>query len=77
MSGPARPLRAARGTVLPGGGADAVDGLPRPVVEERHAPAREQIVLRLDRLEADPLAEGDYYPGDLLEDLIRAKSGQG
>ena len=29
----------------------------------------------LDRLEADPLAEGDYYPGDLLEAVLRVPAG--
>jgi hypothetical protein len=30
------------------------------------------IPLALEHLEADPLAEGDYYPGDLLEMVLKA-----
>jgi len=30
--------------------------------------------IALERLSADPLAEGDYYPGDLLASVLRADS---
>src|SRR5262245_23006668 len=33
------------------------------------------VPLAIDRLEEDPLVEGDYYPGDLLISLLRAESG--
>lgn len=29
------------------------------------------VPLTLDQVERDPLAEGDFYPGDLLDALIR------
>ncbi|QEG37307.1 contact-dependent growth inhibition system immunity protein [Bythopirellula goksoeyrii] len=29
------------------------------------------VPLALERIEADPLAEGDYYPGDLLVNVLR------
>ena len=32
------------------------------------------VPLALDRLEADPLAEGDYYPGDLLAAVLAIPS---
>ena len=30
------------------------------------------VPLALDRLQRDPLVEGDYYPGDLLASVLRA-----
>jgi hypothetical protein len=33
------------------------------------------IPLALDRLRADPLAEGDYYPGDLLKVVLTVPAG--
>ena len=31
--------------------------------------------LALERLQADPYAEGDYYPGDLLVNVLRSDAG--
>lgn len=31
------------------------------------------VPLALDRLAADPLAEGDFYPGDLLKSVVRVE----
>ena len=33
------------------------------------------VPLALERLQADPYAEGDYYPGDLLVNLLRSNAG--
>lgn len=33
------------------------------------------IPLAIERLQSDPLVEGDYYPGDLLDAVVRVESG--
>jgi hypothetical protein len=33
------------------------------------------VPMAIDRLEKDPLAEGDFYPGDLLKSVLSAEPG--
>ena len=49
-----------------------VEGLRLLIGQREGLPAL--VPLALERLEADPLAEGDYYPGDLLAAVLAVPS---